>query len=149
MKTQIWTQVWILVWAKIAEWLQSQHIEPTLQSYLSSAHSHVLVKYLREQGLADSDCTKLRTLLGLDLSFLRRQVWREALCKEFGVVEHEGKKLYLFQLTRSFKRASSQSPGSLPAATQWPLSVRQSAVVHTLLQLDKRAERLFPKSAVV
>jgi hypothetical protein len=145
MKAQLWKQIWTPVWDKIAEWLQSQQIEPTLQNYINSAHSDVLAKYLREQGLTNSDCTNLRTLLGLDLSFSRSQVWREALCRECSVVEHEGSKLYLSKLTRSFKRACSQSHGSLPAATQWPLSVTQSAVVHTLLHLDKRAERLFPK----
>jgi hypothetical protein len=51
----------------------------------------------------------------------------------------------LFKLTRSFKRANSTSHGSLPASNQWPLSELQSVVVHTLLLLQKRADRLFPK----
>jgi len=53
--------------------------------------------------------------------------------------------LYRFQLTRSFKQASTTSRGSIPASTQWPLSELQSVLVHTLLHTSTQVERMFPK----
>jgi hypothetical protein len=145
MKEQLWKQVWTPVWLKVSEWLQSEGMEPTLQKFLSSENLDALGSALQKTGLTRANIANLQTLLGLELSFLRSLVWCEALCKELSIVEHEGKKLYLFKFTRSFKRASSTSHGSLPASSHCPLSERQSAVVHTLLQLDKRADRLFPE----
>jgi hypothetical protein len=104
------------VWDKIVEWLQFQRLESSVQSYLSI--EDLDAESLRKQELTDRDTDNLRTLLSLELSFLRSQVWLKALRNEFDVVEHEGKKLYVFQLTKSLKRASTTSHGSLPASTR-------------------------------
>jgi hypothetical protein len=146
MRAQLRTQVWSPVWTKIQDWLRSQGLEASEQSYLSLKHLDTLGPFLKQHGLTDSDSANLRTLMCLELSFQRSQVWHDALCKEFSITEHESRKLYVFQLTRSFKRANSTSRGSLPASTSWPLSDLQSVLVHTLLHAaDKPAERLFPK----
>ena len=145
MRGQLWTQVWAPVWDKVQDWLLLQGFEATEQSYLSTTHLDTLGPYLRQQGLTDTDCNNLRTLLILELCFQRSQVWLNALCKEFRIEEHEGRMLYRFQLTRSFKRASTTSRGSMPASTQWPLSELQSVLVHTLLHAGTRAERMLPK----
>jgi hypothetical protein len=145
MRAQLLRQVWSPVWSKVQDWLRSQGVEASEQSYLSIMHLDAMGPYLRKHGLTDTDCSNLRTLMCLELCFQRSQVWHDALCKEFSIVEHEDEMLYVFSLKRSFKRANSTSRGSLPASTQWPLSELQSAVVHTLLHADKPAERLFPK----
>jgi hypothetical protein len=84
-------------------------------------------------------------LLQLDLSFLRSQVWLGSALSEFKLILHDGRQLYEFRTSRSFKTAGKAGAASLPAATRWPLSERQSAVVHTLLQLAPGSGRLFPK----
>jgi flagellar motor protein MotB len=71
-------------------------------------------------------------------------VWLGSLVSEFKVVEHQDRRLYEFRVRRSFKTAGKAAPGSLPAATRWPLSQKASVLVHTLLHLTSRSDRLFP-----
>jgi hypothetical protein len=146
MRAQLWEQVWTPVWTKVQDWLRSRGLEASEQSYLSTAHLDTLGSYLRMHGLTDIDITNMRTLMCLELCFQRSQVWLGALCREFSIVEHDGMLLYKFQLSRSFKRASSTSRGSLPASVMWPLSKPQSVLVHTLLHVDKPKERFFNMS---
>jgi hypothetical protein len=139
MRGSLWQQVWQPVWAKVMDRLESQMMDTTLQAYLTSDEP-----CLQKHGLTVADIKSLQTLLAVELSFLRSQVWREALCSEFKLVKHTGKKTYEFRTSRSFKTAGRAASGSLTAATRWPLSEKQSAVVHTLLHLEDANARIFP-----
>jgi hypothetical protein len=46
---------------------------------------------------------------------------------------------------RAFKTAGKAALGSLPAATRWPLSEKQSALVHTLLHVAGDNNRMLPR----
>jgi hypothetical protein len=71
MKSQLWKHIWTPVWNKTAEWLQSQQLDATVQSYISSEHLGAFGSFLQKGGLTHADITNLQTLLGVKLSFLR------------------------------------------------------------------------------
>jgi hypothetical protein len=125
-------------------WLQMQKLESTPQAYLKIKNFDWFAAFAKQQGLTHEDIVNLRTLLQLDLSFLRSQVWLGSLVLDFKLIEHEGLKLYEFRTFRAFKTAGKAAPGSLPAATRWPLSEKVSVLVHTLLHLTIGTERMFP-----
>eukprot|EP00953_Heterococcus_sp_UTEX-ZZ885_P011049 6415-Heterococcus_DN1.PRE.1 len=129
MLAQVWEQVYAPVWSQVIEaWLQRQELESTVQSYHDNKDLVGFTEFAEKQGLTQHDIDNLRTLLQLELSFLGSQ----------------GRKLYEFRTSRSFKSAGKAAAGSLPAASRWPLSERQSALVHTLLQFSDESHRIFP-----
>ena len=145
MVARLWKQVFEPVWTGVVEpWLQAQKKESSIQSYLSCENFDGFTQFAEEQGLTQQDMKNLRTLLQLDLSFLRSQVWLSSLVSEIHLTEYEGGKLYEFRTSRSFKTAGKPAPESLPAATRWPLSVKTSALVHTLLNLTSASNYVFP-----
>jgi hypothetical protein len=146
MRAQLWAQVFDTVWQQVVEpYLLLHHSECTPQSYLSIKNMDGLAGFAEQHGYTHLDTENLKTLLQMELSFLRSQVWLGSLVSEFKLTQHEGRKLYEFRTSRSFKTAGKAGPGSLPAASKWPLSGKQSALVHTLLHLAGRSERMFPK----
>jgi hypothetical protein len=146
MLAQLWLQAFQPVWSKVIDpWLQLQKTESTLQAYLATESADSFAEFADKQGLTQQDICHLRVLLQLELSFLRSQVWLGCTVSEFKLIEHDSRKLYEFRTSRSFKTCGKAGAGSLPAATRWPLSEKQSAVVHTLLHGARGGERLFPK----
>jgi hypothetical protein len=136
------------VWDSLIEpWLLSVKRESTLQSYLDTRSFDGFTAFAEKQGFTNQDLQNLRVLLQLELSFLRSQVWLDtgSLVSEFKLIEHEGLKLYEFRTSRAFKTAGKDAPGSLPAATRWPLSEKQSALVHTLLHVAGDGTRMLPR----
>jgi hypothetical protein len=146
MIAQLWEQVYAPVWSQVIEpWLQRRELESTVQSYLGTKDLEGFTEFAEKQGLTQHDIDDLRTLLQLELSFLRSQVWVSSLVAEFKVIDDQGgRKLYEFRTSRSFKTADKAAVGSLPAASRWPLSERQSALVHTLLRFSGGSHRIFP-----
>jgi hypothetical protein len=145
MVAKLWEQVYQPLWAKVIEpWLQMQTLESTPQAYLKIKNFDGFAAFAKQQGLTHEDIVNLRTLLQLDLSFLRSQVWLGSVVLEFKLIEHEGLKLYEFRTSRAFKTAGKAAPGSLPAASRWPLSEKASTLVHTLLHLTSGSDRLCP-----
>jgi hypothetical protein len=145
MMTRLWNQVFEPVWTGVIEpWLQAQKKESSVQSYLLCENFEGFTHFAEDQGLTKQDVKNLRALLQLELSFLRSQVWGSSLVSEFHLTEHEGCKLYEFRTSRSFKTAGKPAPGSLPAATRWPLSIKTSALVHILLHLTSASNYVFP-----
>jgi hypothetical protein len=145
MVARLWQQVFEPVWTGVvAQWLRAQKMESSVQSYLSCENFAGFAHFAEEQGLTQQDMKNLRTLLQLDLSFLRSQVWESSLVSEFNLTEHAGCKLYEFRTSRSFKTAGKPAPGSLPSSTKWPLSIKTSALVHTLLHLTSASNYVFP-----
>jgi hypothetical protein len=124
--------------------VQMQMSESTPQAYLAIKSLDGFAVFAEKRGWTYEDVDNLRTLLQLELSFLRSHVWLGSLVSEFKVVEHQGRRLYESGLSRSFKTAGKAAPGSLPTATRWPLSEKTSALVHTLLPLTSGNDRLFP-----
>jgi hypothetical protein len=145
MVANLWQQVYQPLWSKVNEpWLQMQKLESTPQAFLEIRSVDGFAAFAEKQGLTHEDTVNLRTLLQLELSFLRSQVWLGSLVSEFRVVENLGRRLYEFRVSCSFKAAGKAAPGSLPAATRWPLSEKASVLVHTLLHLTSGSDRLFP-----
>eukprot|EP00953_Heterococcus_sp_UTEX-ZZ885_P011628 6727-Heterococcus_DN1.PRE.1 len=129
MIANLWQQVFQPVWLKvIAPWLVSNKRGTNVQSYLATRSFDGFADFAQKQGFTKQDTNNLRNLLQLELCFLRSQVWIGSLVSEFKLIEDQGSPLYEFRTSRSFKTAGKASPGSLPAATRWPLSQRQSAV---------------------
>jgi hypothetical protein len=146
MLAQLWQQLFQPVWSLVIDpWLQLQRTESTLQAYLTTETAASSAEFADKQGLMQQDICHLRVLLQLELPFLRSQVWLGCAVSEFKLMEHDGRKLYEFRTSRSFKTCGKAGAGSLPAATRWPLSEKQSAVVQTLLHGARGGERLFPK----
>jgi hypothetical protein len=115
-----------------------------VQSYLREKKPGAeLVVLAEEAGFTPADGSNLRTLLQLELSFLRSQVWREALVAEFKLIEYNEEMLYEFRTRRAFKTAGQGARGGLPAATKWPLSAQQSALVHTILHIASPGSGMF------
>jgi flagellar motor protein MotB len=145
MVANLWQQVYQPLLVKVIEpWLQMQKLESNPQAYLKIKSVDGFAAFAEKQGLTHEDIGNLRTLLQLELSFLKSQVWLGSLVSEFKVVEHQGRRLYEFKVSRSFKTAGKAAHGSLPAATRWPLTEKASALVHTLLHLTSGSDRLFP-----
>jgi hypothetical protein len=146
MIAKLWDQVFERVWTKvIVPWLRAQKMESSVQSYLLCESFEGFAHYAEAQGLTPQDLRNLRTLLQLELSFLRSQVWVGSLVVEYTLSEYGGRKLYEFRTSRSFKTAGKQKAESLPASKKWPLSEKTSALVHTLVQLTASAtDHMFP-----
>jgi hypothetical protein len=145
MVANLWHQVYQPLWSGVIEpWLRAQKMQSSVQSYLSRENFEGFTAFAEEQGLTQQDMKNLRTLLQLDLSFLRSQVWESSLVSEFNLTEHEGCKLYEFRTSRSFKTDGKPAPGSLPSSTKWPLSIKTSALVHTLLNLTSASDYVLP-----
>jgi hypothetical protein len=145
MIAHLWSQVWQTTWAKVVvPYLQQKGQQCTVQSFLSLNTPGAEMAEMAEQaGFTPADGNNLRTLLQLELSFLRSQVWCEASVAEFNLIEHNGEKLYEFRTRRAFKTAGRAARGDLPAATRWPLSAQQSALVHTILHTGSSGSRMF------
>jgi hypothetical protein len=145
MIAHLWSQVWQPSWEKVVvPYLQQKGMKCTLQSFLSDNKPGAELAVRAEQaGFTPADGNNLRTLLQLELSFLRSQVWREALVTEFKLIDHNGEKLYEFRTSRAFKTAGKAARGDLPAATRWPLSAQQSALVHMILHIVSSGSHMF------
>jgi hypothetical protein len=146
MIAHLWSQVWqTTTWAKVVvPYLQQKGVKCTVQSFLRiEAPGAEMAEMAEQAGFTPVDGSNLRTLLQLELSFLRSQVWREALVAEFKLIEHNGEKMYEFRTRRAFKTAGRAARGDLPAATRWPLSSQQSALVHTILHTASSGSRIF------
>jgi hypothetical protein len=84
MGANLWKQVFEPVWAAVVEpWLQKHDRASNVQSYLLCDSFEGFADFAEEQGLTQQDMKNLRTLLQLDLSFLRSQVWLSSLVSEF------------------------------------------------------------------
>jgi hypothetical protein len=146
MRAELWDQVFQPLWSRVLEpWLHSVKREGALQSYLETRSFDGFAAFAEKQGFTNQDLQNLRILLQLELSFLRSQVWLVCLVSEFKLIEHEVLKLYEFRTLRTFKTAGKAAPGSLPAATRWPLSEKQSALVHTLVHVAGDSNRMLPR----
>eukprot|EP00953_Heterococcus_sp_UTEX-ZZ885_P020322 11376-Heterococcus_DN1.PRE.1 len=145
MIAHLWSQVWQPTWEKVVlPYLQQKGLECSMQSYLSVGKPGAELMALADQaGFTAADGSNLQTLLQLELSFLRSQVWRDALVADFKVIEHNGEKLYEFRTSRAFKTAGKSARGDLPAATRWPLPAQQSALVHTILHIVSSGNCMF------
>jgi hypothetical protein len=145
MIAHLWSQVWQITWAKVVvPYLQQKGMKCTIQSFLSiEAPGAEMTVFAEQAGFTPADGNNLRTLLQLELSFLRSQVWCEASVAEFNLIEHNGEKLYEFRTRRAFKTAGRAARGDLPAATRWPLSAQQSALLHTILHTASSGSRMF------
>eukprot|EP00953_Heterococcus_sp_UTEX-ZZ885_P038136 19580-Heterococcus_DN1.PRE.1 len=145
MIAHLWSQVWQPTWEKVVvPYLQQKGLECSVQSYLSVGKPGAEQMALAAQaGFTPADGNNLQTLLQVELSFLRSQVWRDALVAEFKVLEHNGEKLYEFRTSRAFKTAGKSARGDLPAATRWPLPAQQSALVHSILHMVSSGSGMF------
>jgi hypothetical protein len=149
MIAKLWQQVFQPVWTAVLEpWLQQQNRETSIQSYLLCDDFEGFAAFAEKQELTQQDVKNLRTLLQLDLSFLRSQVWLGSLVTEYKLIEHEGRRLYEFRTTRNFKTGGKAAANSLPSASRWPLSENASALVHTLLHLKSASNFIFPGSSL-
>jgi hypothetical protein len=149
MMATLWQQLYTSMWEKVVVlWLQKSDDDVHIQSFLAtttvSDHSEQFRTFAANCGVTHNDVLNLKRLLQLELSYLRQQVWRNSLVKEYTmIVEDSGERCYNFRMTRSFKNLGKHAKGDLAPAIEWKLIGKQAALVHTILLLDTSSKYMF------
>eukprot|EP00953_Heterococcus_sp_UTEX-ZZ885_P013909 7936-Heterococcus_DN1.PRE.1 len=148
MMATLWQQLYTSTWEKVVVlWLQKSDDDVTVQSFLAtttvSDHSEQFRTFAATCGITHDDVLNLKRLLQLELSYLRQQVWRNSLVKEYTMIVDSGERCYNFRMTRSFKNLGKHAKGDLAPAIEWKLIGKQAALVHTILLLDTSSRYMF------